>query len=345
MTRIATIGGLALTLAAILLGSTDQAEARTDAKLAETLVTWDKGEHRDLNAVVVLRDGRIVAERYYNGENADTLHDVRSAGKSVTALLVGIARDRRLIRNVGDAVAAYWPEARGTAIGKVSLADVLTMRSGLAAFDEDSDSPGNEDRLDAAPDPLAFTLGIPRTAPPGSVYRYNSLTSYVAGLVVTKAVGRPMADFAEEALFRPLGITRWRWASDAAGITKGQGNLWLTARGFAAIGQMVLDGGVFGGRRVVSAAWLQEALVPRVTISGKDPYADGYGYFWYSKTHLIGDVSVPVSFASGNGGNKIYVIPSRHMVVAITSSAYGRGYGQRRSEAILKALLAADLSR
>lgn len=323
MTRIATIGSFALTLAAILLGSTDQAEARTDAKLAEALVTWDKGEHRDLNAVVVLRDGRIVAERYYNGENADTLHDVRSAGKSVTALLVGIARDRGLIRNVGDAVAAYWPEARGTAIGEVSLADVLTMRSGLAAF----------------------TLGVPRAAPPGSVYRYNSLASYVAGLVVTKAVGRPMADFAEETLFRPLGITRWRWASDAAGITKGQGNLWLTARGFAAIGQMVLDEGVFGGRRVVSAAWLQEALVPRVTISGNDPYADGYGYFWYSKTHLIGDVSVPVSFASGNGGNKIYVIPSRHMVVAITSSAYGRGYGQRRSEAILKALLAADLSR
>ncbi|MGK6355208.1 serine hydrolase domain-containing protein [Sphingomonas sp. DT-207] len=345
MIGIATIRGAALAFAAILLGSTDPATARTDAKLTDTLAAWNEDEHRDLRAVVVLRHGRIVAERYYDGENVDTLHDVRSAGKSVTALLVGIARDRGLIRNVGDAVGAYWPEARGSAIGDVSLADVLTMRSGLAAFDEDPDSPGNEDRLDAAPDPLVFTLGVPRAALPGSVYRYNSLTSYVAGLVVTKAAGRPMANFADEALFRPLGITRWRWASDAAGITKGQGNLWLTARGFAAIGQMVLGEGVYGGHRVVSAAWLREALTPRVTISGSDPYADGYGYFWYSKTHRVGDVPVPVSFASGNGGNKIYVIPSRHMVIAITSSAYGQGYGQRRSEAILKALLAADAGR
>jgi CubicO group peptidase (beta-lactamase class C family) len=87
---------------------------------------------------------------------------------------------------------------------------------------------------------------------------------------------------------------------------------------------------------------LRTALAPKVTISGTDPYADGYGYFWYSKVQLIGDRRIPVSFASGNGGNKIYVIPTRHLVVAITSSAYGHGYGQRRSETILKALLSAE---
>ncbi|MDV3456483.1 serine hydrolase [Sphingomonas sp. HF-S4] len=318
------------------------AAARTDKQLEAVLARWDRDEHPDLKAVVVLRDGKRIAERYYNGETPDTLHDIRSAGKSVTSLLVGIALDRGGIRSLRDPVSAYWSEAKDSAIGSVTLADVLTMRSGLAAFDEDPKSPGNEDLLDEASDPLAFTLGVPRADPPGTVYRYNSLTAYLAGIVVARASGRSMVDFADDHLFRPLGITQRRWASDVAGYTKGQGNLWLTARGFAAIGEMVRGEGVYRGRRIVSATWLREALAPRVPIADSDPYADAYGYFWYAKTHQIGGQDVRVSFASGNGGNKIYVVPSRRMVVAITSSAYGRGYGQRRSETILKALLDPD---
>lgn len=322
-----------------------QTLAQPDRGLETVLTRWDRDEHPDLRAVVVLRDGRVVAERYYNGETADALHDIRSAGKSVTSLLFGIALDRGLIRSTRDPVARYWPEAKGSAIGDVPLDDVLTMRSGLAAFDEDPASPGNEDKLDAAADPLAFTLAVPRADPPGSRYRYNSLTSYVAGLVVAKTAKQSMGDFAGSALFAPLGIAHWHWDADAAGITKGQGNLRLSARSIAAIGEMVREKGRYRGRRVVSAAWLERALAQRVPISDSDPYADGYGYFWYSKTHEIAGTPVRVSFASGNGGNKIYVIPARRMVVAITSSAYGRGYGQRRSEAILKALLAADPAR
>lgn len=309
-----------------------------DSAIDGVLASFDRDEHPDLRGVVVMRDGAVVAERYYNGAAADELHDIRSAGKSITSLLMGIALDRGAIKNVGDPVSRYWPEARGSAIGDVALRDVLTMRSGLAAFDEDPASPGNEDKMDEAADPPAFVLSVPRADPPGTRYRYNSVTAYTAGLVVAKATGRTLSDFAGEALFKPLGITRWQWVSDAAGYTKGQGNLSLSTRSLAAIGEMVRD----EGRGIVSAAWLHEALLPKLVISDSDPYADGYGYFWYAKTQSIGGKPVPVSFASGNGGNKIYVVPGRHMVVAITSAAYGHGYGQRRSEAILKAVLGSE---
>ncbi len=306
------------------------------------LASFEQDQHPDLRGVVVLRHGRVIAERYYNGETEKTLHDVRSAGKSVTALLIGLAIDRGKIHGVTDSVATYWPETKGSAIGDVAIRDVLTMRSGLAAFDEDPLSPGNEDKLDAAPDPLAFLRSVPRADPPGSRYRYNSVTAYTAGVVVAKATGQSMADFARASLFQPLGIRRWKWASDAADYTKGQGNLSLTTRDFAAIGEMVRGEGLYRGRRVVSAGWIRDALMPKVSIADSDPYADGYGYFWYSKVQHINGTPVPVSFASGNGGNKIYVVPSRHMVVAITSSAYGRGYGQRRSETILQAILTTE---
>jgi CubicO group peptidase (beta-lactamase class C family) len=314
--------------------------ARADNALDAVLASFDKDEHPDLKGVVVMRDGQIVAERYFNGDTAETLHDIRSAGKSITSLLMGIAIDRGKIGGVNDPVARYWPEAKGCAIGDVPLRDVLTMRSGLAAFDEDPASPGNEDKMDEAPDPLAFILSIPRADQPGTRYRYNSVTAYVAGLAVAKATGGTLADFARANLFTPLGITRWQWSSDAAGYTKGQGNLSLTTRSLATIGEMVREGGRYRGRRIVSANWLRQALVPKVGITASDPFADGYGYFWYAKTQQIGGTAVPVSFASGNGGNKIYVVPSRHLVVAITSSAYGHGYGQRRSELILKTILA-----
>ncbi|MFZ6644830.1 serine hydrolase domain-containing protein [Undibacterium sp. TJN25] len=315
------------------------ATAATDQALSTTLAQWNRDEHPDLKAVIVLRHGNVIGEQYYNGELPTTLHDIRSAGKSITSLLIGAALDQGKIRSVSDSVQQYWPETRGTAIGDVRLQDVLTMRSGLAAFDEDPDSPGNEDKMDEAADPFAFAFAVPRADPPGTRYRYNSLTAYIAGIIVEKAAHQTMADFAGSALFAPLGITEWQWAGDAKGHTKGQGNLSLTARDLAKIGHMVLDKGRYQGRQVLSASWIEESLKPRFPISATDPYADSYGYFWYYKVQDVKGVKVPVSFASGNGGNKIYVVPSLDLVVAITSSAYGKGYGQRRSEAILKAIL------
>ncbi|WP_300752248.1 serine hydrolase [Janthinobacterium sp.] len=318
--------------------------AQSASPLSAVLQSYDSDAHGDLSAVVVLRDGALVAERYYNGETADTLHDIRSAGKSITALLVGAAVARGRLQTSGT-VGQYWPEVANSPAGKVVLDDVLTMRSGLAAFDEDANSPGNEDKLDEAPDPTAFVRGVPSNATPGSVYRYNSLTAYIAGRVVESASGADLETFAEKKLFAPLGITRWRWGRDSAGHPKGQGNLSLRARDTAKIGQMVLDEGVFDGRRVIESSWIKAALAPRVATGEADRYADHYGYFWYAKTQEIAGEKIPVFFASGNGGNKIYVIPTRHMVVSIASSAYGKGYGQRRSEDILKALLQAEKAR
>ncbi|WP_084737906.1 serine hydrolase domain-containing protein [Cystobacter ferrugineus] len=310
-------------------------------RLSPLLARWGQDEHPDLHGVVVRVNGTVVAERHYHGADPQALHDIRSAGKSITSLLVGAALERGLLGALDAPIERGWPEARGSAVGRASLVDLLTMRSGLAANDEEPDSPGNEDRMDAASDPVAFLLGVPSVDKPGTRYVYNSLTSYAVGLLLERATGKSLLAFAREALFEPLGIQRVDWASDVAGHTKGQGNLSLTTSDFARIGQMLLDGGRWRKRRILPSNWLETSMRPHVPISAVDPYADSYGYFWYTKTHRLKGGAVTVRFASGNGGNKLYLVPSRRMVVAITSRAYGRGYGQRRSEEILTALLSA----
>jgi CubicO group peptidase (beta-lactamase class C family) len=315
-------------------------ESRTIASLQPILAALENDEYDDLHSVTVIQNGVLVAEQYYNDGDRQTLLDVRSAGKSVTSLLFGIAHDQRAIESLDDPVVKYWPDAEGSAIGPVRLADILTMRSGLAADGEDPESPGYEDKLDEADDPLAFALAVPGADAPGTRYRYNSLTAYIAGVVIVRATGEGLEDFARDNLFEPLKIERWDWQEDRAGYTKGQGNLFLTAPDFARIGEMVLNGGAYNGQQVVSSEWIEESLKPRFDISDSDPFASGYGYYWYHQVYPVNGRSIEVSFASGNGGNKIYVIPEFDLVVSIMSRACGQGRGQRRSEGILKAILA-----
>lgn len=315
--------------------------ACTTDKLQCLLADLENDPHGDLHSVVVVQDGEMIAEKYYNGGDEGTLVDVRSAGKSVTSLLFGIARDQGAVHSMEDPVEKYWPDAKSSAIGSVSLVDLLTMRTGLDADGNNPNSAGYEDHMDASDDPQAFALEVPNMERPGTRYRYNSLAAYVTGIVVGRATGLGLETFARKNLFEPLNIEHWQWQKDRSGLTKGQGNLFLTARGFTRIGQMVLDSGVYNGQQVVSRSWIDESLKPRVDVSAYEPNATGYGYYWFYQTYVVNDRQINVSFASGNGGNKIYLIPELNMVVSVMSRAYGQGRGQRRSENILKAILAA----
>lgn len=324
--------------------------AQIDRAALTSLVTELRAdERRDLNGVFVAIDGATVLEEYFNGENADTLHDMRSAGKSITSLAVGIAIDRGLIRGVDVPLTTLLPDPPAPDKAAIKLEDVLTMRSGLDADDENAASAGNEDKMDLAPDWLAFALRVPMKDAPGRTYLYSSLNAFLAGAVVQQATGSPLDAFAAKHLFEPLGITKTEWRRGPNNRTAGQGNLRLRLRDMARIGEIVRHEGMSGSgpdaRRVVSSAWIKRSLTAIVPIGASDPYADAYGYMWYVKKHTIGGRAVTVHFASGNGGNKIYVIPSHRMVVAITSSAYGRSYGQRRSqEILLRVLTAATIS-
>ncbi len=117
------------------------------------------------------------------------------------------------------------------------------------------------------------------------------------------------------------------------------GNLYLSALDFAKLGQLVLNQGQWQGKRIVSSKWIEEISRKRFDISKEDPYALGYGYFWYTTTKEINGKKYDCVYASGNGGNLLFVVPSENLVVSLQSGAYGQGYGHRRSRSIFEYVL------
>lgn len=303
-----------------------------------------KDQYADLQGVRILSEGRLVAESYFNGGDPERLHDIRSAGKSITSLLTGIAIDQKLISGVHVPLSHLLPPASRPDLESVTLEDLLTMRSGFSADDEDPASPGNEDRMDASPSWLNFALAVPLREKPGQRYQYSSLNAFLTGVCVENASGKSLDAFARQHLFGPLGIDNFTWRKGPQGRVAGQGNLRITLSAMSALGQMCLNHGRVASTQVVSAQWIERSLSSIVSISHTDPFADWYGYMWYTKTHEVAGRPIRVHFASGNGGNKIYIVPELKTVVAIASVAYGRPYGQRRSQQILLEILGASQS-
>jgi CubicO group peptidase (beta-lactamase class C family) len=311
-------------------------------KLSALYTDMEAEPHYDLKGIVIVRDGRLLSEHYFNGDSVGTLHDIRSATKSITALAMGIAIEQHSVHSVEDFIAEYLPGLPRDGKEKIRVEDLLTMRSGLDADDTDPSTPGNEDRLDESSDWMRSIYAVPMKRPPASAYLYCSINAFLTGAIVENATRTPLDVFVHKNLFAPLQINEYHWRHVPVDRTTGQGNLEITARDAAAIGQLMLNDGVVNGKRLLSHTWIEQSLASQVPIHDSDPYADFYGYMWYTRNEPVGDAGILVHFASGNGGNKIYIIPSLHMVVAITSSAYNTKWGQRRSQDILLKILAAS---
>lgn len=315
------------------------------AALQALYADMERESHGDLKGIVILRDGRFVSEHYFNGDDASTLHDIRSATKSITSLLMGIAIERGLVGTVEDPISLYLANLPHDGKEKITIRDLLNMRSGLDADDEDEASPGNESRLNQSGDWIRSVYSVPMKRAPGEKYVYASINAFLVGAIVENVSHMRLDDFAKKNLFMPLGIDKFEWEMVPVNRITGQGNFSITTRDEAAIGQMVMNGGTVNGRSIVPRPWIDTSLSRQVAISQSDPYADSYGFMWYTTDEPAGNGKVEVHFASGNGGNKIYMIPSMNLVVAITSSAYNHGYGQRRSREILRKILMAVRAR
>ncbi len=262
--------------------------------------------------LLVARHGHLVLETYPPQRTWRARNDLKSATKSITGLLAGIALEQGLLDSLEQPIGDFFMEyltGPNEPKGAIRLVDLLTMQAGLE-WDEWADNYRHPASLFASRDSLAYTLGFPLAEAPGSRFRYSTGTSQLLAGLVQRACGQPLADFAQTHLFDPLGIEPLRWDTHPDGIPYGGMRLHLRPRDMLKMGLLCLDGGRWQGRRIVSARWLQQSTAVQ---SGADFWEGPYGYHWWVR---------PRGYtAYGYGGQYIYVLPRQELVVVFTARA------------------------
>lgn len=287
----------------------------------------DLGQYLELNRVtglLVLKDGRVKLERYRLGNTERTRWMSMSVAKSITSTLIGAALKDGAIGSLNDPVTRYVPALAGSAYEGVSIRDVLMMASG-ARWNETYTDPASDRRrlleaqISQVPgSAMAVMRSLPRAAEPGTVNNYSTGETQVAGEIVRRAVGKPLATYLSERIWSRVGMAddaNW-WLDSPDGVEIGGSGFSATLRDYGRFGQFLLNDGVAGGERVLPEGWLREATSPKV-LRGGTPL--DYGYLWWTPP-VDAALKRGAYSAVGIYGQRLYVDPAARVVIVVWSA-------------------------
>lgn len=307
--------------------SADPADVGMDADKLVKIEPMLRSQYGNINGIVIVRKGYIVFEKYYNGYAPADTHNVASVTKSFLSALIGIAITAGYIKSVDEKVLSFFPEyvpaANDILKRTVTIRHLLTMTAPIA-----SHTTGNKweplDRLRRQRDWVRYILDILGQGQPGK-FQYSTAGAHLLSAIITRATGLCAREFANERLFRPIGIQEIPdhamksfllddvfgknvsgWIKDPQGITTGGWGLTITARDMARFGFLYLNRGLWDDRQLIAAQWIEESTAMN---------ANKYGYLWW----LFETEGALAYTAAGSGGNHIYCIPNRDLVVVIAS--------------------------
>ena len=279
-----------------------------------------------VQGLLIARNGKLVLEEYFFGFSQDRVHDLRSAGKSFSTTLAGMAIEHGARFNLKTPVLSLYPEYRELANPDprkqaINVEHLLTMSTGLSCEDEDDNSPGNEDRMQSQrqqPDWYKYTLDLPVSHSPGEVAAYCSATINLIGGALRNATGEWVPELFQKYIATPLEFGRYYLNLMPTGNAYLGGGIHLRPRDAIKLGQVFLDDGVWNRRRVISQRWVAEATSfhTRLTSGNRD------GYNWWLNDLQVGDRVFHTFGATGNGGQVISVVPELKLVVMFTGGNY-----------------------
>ena len=289
--------------------------------------------------LLVLKNGRIALEQYELGNNRETRWVSFSVVKSITSTLTAAAINDGSIQSLDDPVVRYLPTLKGSAYEGVSIRNLLQMASGVR-WNEAYTDPFSDRRkmldIQMTQQPgslLRFMASLPRIAPPGTRWNYNTGETYVLGALVREAVHRPLSQYLSEKIWTPLGMEQdatW-WTESPGGVEFGGSGFAATLRDYARFGQFVLSGGRIGRNRAVPPGWFPNAGLAKMVGSRTVPY----GYMWWSEPD-------GAFRAYGIFGQSIYINPSEQTVIVVWSAqAKPTGSALVSDDAFFRAVIAA----
>ncbi len=267
-------------------------------------------------SLLVVRNGYLVFERYYNGSYASQANNIKSMSKSVLSVLTGIAIQEGRIRGVDQKLHEFYPEYFHDGLDprkcEITLEHLLTMTAGFE-WDEFSTI---TDRLWGSSNWQRTMIEWPMTSDPGQVFNYNTGLTHLLSGILTKVSGTSTLAYARSRLFDPLGMTCQRWTQDPMGIYFGGSEVWLTARDLAKFGLLALRRGRWEDSEIVNPGWLRESTRIHARNGLGWPMGD-YGYLWWNKPQQ----GYPVILASGYGGQYLFLVPDLDLMVVTTANS------------------------
>ena len=280
------------------------------------------GTYPNVHSILIIKDGRLVFEEYFYEYNKDSLHELRSATKSIVSALTGIAIQQRLINSENDPVISFFPEynLNNNTAGKkrITIRHLLTNQSGLDCDISNDKSEGNEMKMGYSNDWVKFTLDLPMVDSPGGMGMYCSGNVITLGRIVEKATKQYLPDFAKKNLFTPMGVSNIRWSfkpDPSSAETFCQ--IYMRPRDMAKFGLLYLNKGKWHGKQILAHDWVMQSLAKHSTVQNVD-----YGYLWWIKYLDADGVRYYGKAAQGNGGQKIYIWEEQNMVTVITGGNY-----------------------
>lgn len=301
------------------------AEQGLDPMLVAKLY-YDAAELETLYSLLVVKDGFLVAEDYFNEGSVEQKALLQSVAKSYTSALVGIALDQGCLSGMEQKMIDFFPDYADQMADprkrQITIRDMLQMRAGFPA--EESD-PALWEAVWSG-DYVHHLVDFPITSDPGNAFQYSNLTAHWLGVIVARACNTDLKTFGQEYLFNPLGAEIGSWRKDLDGYNWGAGEIHVSARDAARFGMLYLNDGQYAGKQIVPADWVHDSLqtYSEHAYDNIGRFKDiGYGYQWWSAT--VNDH--PVNFAWGHGGQLIVLLDELNIVVVVTADPFYDVYG------------------
>ena len=306
--------------------STPEKQGIDSGKLLEMMKHIQKMEAH-FDSISIVRNRHLVTDAYFFPFEKGLKHIIHSSTKSITSALVGIAIDKGYIKSIDQPVIEFFPDKSFNNLDDnkraMTLKHLLMMASGIKCRDSWKYEWVGLEQMKSSDDWVQFFLDLPMSETPGERFEYCNGASFILGAIIQKVTEMKLRDFADQYLFDPLGITDVSWKENPQGINIGWGQIWLNPHDMAKFGLLFLNKGHWNGKQVVSESWVDLSTQGHI----KEDYFDQYGFQWRLD-------NAGYYMAVGYGGQYIFVIPNKNMVVVFTGIHVG--YEIFRANTLLK---------
>ena len=294
---------------------------------------------KEISSIVVIKDGKLLIEEYFNGANRSTLHDTRSVGKSFASTITGIAIKDGFIKNENQTLKEFYNLKTfanySTRKDSVTIKSLLTMSSGFDASDQNEDSPGNEEKMYPTDNWVKFMLDLPMDSNKiiGENWDYISAGTVLLGDILNKSVPEGLEKYADKKLFKPLGITKYKWQYTPQKIANTAGSLQMNSLDYAKFGQLYKNNGYWNGKQILPTSWAKATMT---NYFSQTPDQQAYGYLFWNLNYTVNNKSYDAYVCNGNGGNKIFVFTNQPLVIIVTATAYNKPYAHSQIDKMMQ---------